>query len=100
MTQFKGQAIEDDALLKQASLFAETGRPLEAKENLEQIIENHPESLLLDEAIFKLAMIYETPLGNIEKAMEMYQKIIFEHPSSIYLVASRKAFRRLRGDSL
>ena len=37
-------------------------------------------------------------LNNIEKAKEYYQKIIFEYPSSIYLVDSRKKYRKLRGD--
>jgi hypothetical protein len=30
----------------------------------------------------------------------MYERIIFEYPSSIYLVEARKAFRGLRGDDL
>jgi len=30
----------------------------------------------------------------------MYQKIIFDYASSIYLVDARKKFRKLRGDDI
>ena len=43
---------------------------------------------------------YNLHLNDIEKAKEFYQKIIFEHPSSIYLVEARKKYRKLRGDSI
>ena len=35
-----------------------------------------------------------------EKAKEFFQKIIFNYPSSIYLVDARKQFRILRGDDI
>ena len=47
-----------------------------------------------------MAEIYKNNLLDIEKAKEYYQKIIFEHPSSIYLVDARKKYRKLRGDNI
>jgi thymidylate kinase len=47
-----------------------------------------------------LAEMYQNNLNNTEKAKEYYQKIIFDHPSSIYLVDARKKYRKLRGDAL
>ena len=44
--------------------------------------------------------LYKNNLNDSEKASEYYQKIIFEHPSSIYLVDARKKFRELRGDTI
>ena len=35
-----------------------------------------------------------------QRAKEYYQKIVFEYPSSIYLVDARKKFRMLRGDDI
>ena len=55
-------------------------------------------SILLDNSYFRLGELYENKLNVSEKAKEMYQKIIFEYPSSIYLVDARKRFRKLRGD--
>jgi outer membrane protein assembly factor BamD (BamD/ComL family) len=47
-----------------------------------------------------MAELYVNELKDLEKAKEYYQKIIFDYPSSIYLVDARKKFRKLRGDSI
>ena len=56
--------------------------------------------ILVDDAHYFLAELYLNKLNNQEKAKEYYQKIIFDYPSSIYLVDSRKKFRLLRGDEV
>ena len=96
----KGQLIEDDALFTQALYFEQLDSYTEAEANLLRLIDFHPESLLMDDSIFKLGELYRDHLFNNEKAKEMFERIIFEFPSSIYLVESRKAFRKLRGDDL
>lgn len=100
LKQYKGQLIEDDALFTQALYFEQLDSFTEAEVNLLRLIDYHPESLLLDDSIFKLGELYRDHLYNNEKAKEMFERIIFEFPSSIYLVESRKAFRKLRGDDL
>ena len=52
----------------------------------------------MDDSLYEIAEIYHNQLKNIEKASEYYQKIIFEHLSSIYLVDARKKYRKIRGD--
>ena len=98
--QFKGQNIEDDALFKQAQYYWKTGSYTAAENNLLAILDHHQESLFTDDALFNLALLYEQHLSNPARAKEMYEKIIFDFPSSIYLVPARKAFRKLRGDDL
>ncbi len=100
LKKFKGRAIEDEALFKQAELFTKIKKYKAAENNYIKIIDLPEDSILVDDAYFKLAFIYENHLNNIERAKEMYQKIIFEFPSSIYLVDARKRFRKLRGDNL
>jgi len=100
LTNFKGKNIEDDALFKQADLFWEVGMYEAAENNFLNLLENHPESLFTDDSIYKLGQLYQNHLNKPERAKEMYERIIFEFPSSIYLVKSRKAFRKLRGDDL
>ena len=100
LRNFKGHAIEDDALYKQAELFIKTEDYSLAKLNYLKIIQNIPESILIDDACFQLAELYNNQLNDMKKAKEMYQKIIFEFPSSIYLVDARKKYRKLRGDDI
>ena len=95
-----GEEIEDLALFKQASLFQELGQFEKSEANYLMIIQAHESSILLDNTYFRLGELYEKNLNFPDKAKEMYQKIIFEHPSSIYLVDARKRFRKLRGDTI
>ena len=98
--QFKGQQIEDDALFTQANFYQALEIYDKAEANLLTILNFHPESLLIDDSIFKLGILYRDQLQDPVKAQEMFEKIIFEYPSSIYLVDARKYYRKLRGDNI
>jgi len=98
LKKFKGRSIEDEALFKQAELLTKIKKYESAENNYVRIIDLQKDGILVDDAYYKLANLYENKLNNIERAKEMYQKIIFEFPSSIYLVHARKRFRKLRGD--
>ena len=94
----KGEKIEDEALLKQAQLFEETGQPEKAEDNYLAIIENFNADILADNAHYYLAELYANELENPEKAKEYYEQIIFNFADSIYFVEARKKYRALRGD--
>jgi tetratricopeptide (TPR) repeat protein len=93
-----GEVIYDDVLFLQAKLLIKQKKHKEAIVRLSKIIEADNQSFLTDDIYFMMAEIYDNDLNNTEKAQEYYQKIIFEHPSSIYLVDARKKYRKLRGD--
>ncbi|CAA0231238.1 conserved hypothetical protein [Tenacibaculum maritimum] len=97
---FKGQPIEDEALFKQAKLFIEEAKFDSAISNLENIIRLKVDGILVDDSLYELAELYRTKLNQPEKASEYYQKIIFDHQSSIYLVDARKKYRKLRGEEI
>ena len=100
LVNFKGREIEDDALLKKGQLLTKIGDFNEAERSYLDLMSTYPESLLTDECLFALAEIYSQHLNEPEKAREMYQRIVFDYPSSIYLVEARRAYRALRGDEL
>ena len=100
LKDFKGHAIEDEALFKQAELYRKLGKYEFAENNYQKIISIAKDGILADDAIYELGLLYQNKLNDPEKAKEMYEKIIFEYPSSIYLVDARKRFRKLRGDKL
>lgn len=97
---FKGQPIEDEALFEQAKLYIKLKQFEKAIANLEQVIALNHEGILIDDAHYELAELYKNHLNNSEKASEYYQKIIFDFPSSIYLVDARKKYREIRGDKI
>ncbi len=100
LLNFKGHPIEDDALFKQAELFIKTKNTELAENNYLKIIEINKKSVLADDAHYMLAKLYQNQLYDPKKAKEFFQKIIFNYPSSIYLVNARKQFRILRGDNI
>ena len=98
--KYKGQPIEDEALFKQAKLLVKQHKYDDAILNYAKIIALDKEGIYIDDVYYQMAELYNTELNNPEKAKEYYQKIIFDHASSIYLVDARKKFRKLRGDTI
>ena len=96
----KGEKIEDEALLKQASLFEKEKEYEKAEQNYLKIIQFFNNDILADNANYRLAELYAGPLNEPEKAMEYYEQIIFNFADSIYFVEARKKFRMLRGDAV
>lgn len=100
LIEHKGHSIEDEALFKQASLFTKLKQYDKAIANYKKIILINPEDILVDNAYFQLAKLYDTVLNDKEKAKEYYEKIILDFPSSIYYVDAQKRYRALRGDTI
>ncbi|WP_411766374.1 tetratricopeptide repeat protein [Winogradskyella sp. A3E31] len=100
LTEHKGESITPQALFKQAQLFETNKNFVGAESNYLTIIKDYREGILIDDAYFHLAELYNTYLGNPEEAKSLYEKIIFEHQDSIYFVEARKNFRMLRGDTI
>ncbi len=97
---YKEHSIVDEALFLQATLFEKTANFTKAETNYLAIIELKKDDILVDNAIYNLAELYLNKLNKPQKATEYYQRIIFEYPSSIFLVDARKKFRNLRGDTM
>lgn len=100
LKKYEGRSIEDEALYKQADLYTRIKMYKDAEADYLRLISLKNEYILVDDSYFKLGELYENNLDDPEKAKEMYQKIIFDFPSSIYLVEARKRFRKLRGDAI
>ncbi len=96
----KGEKIEDEALLKQATLLSAQKNYEKAIFNYKKIIEFYASDLLADDALFQLAELYRTKLDEPEKAKAAYEKIIYNYQDSYYFPQARKYFRMLRGDAV
>ena len=85
-------------MFNQASVYLKEKQYTKAIGNLLKIISINVDGILVDDSYYLLAEIYKNNIKDPQKASEYYQKIIFEKPSSIYLVNARKKYRELRGD--
>lgn len=100
LTKFKGFPIETYTLFKQAQIFEKLKTHDKAEANYLKILTINKTDILADDACFNLAKLYLNKLNNAEKASQYFEKIIFEYPSSIYLVEARSAFRQLKPESV
>lgn len=96
----KTEPIIAQVLYKQAELFENKQEFEKAQANYQSIIANYREGILIDDAYFKLGLLYEVYFNLPEKAKELYEIIIFNHSDSIHFVDARKRFRALRGDAI
>jgi tetratricopeptide (TPR) repeat protein len=95
----KGDAIEPVTLLRIGKIHEKLNDFTQALSNYQAIIDNHKESIYVDEAYFFAAEIY-VQTGNIEAAKPLYEYIIMNKVDSIYFVEAQKKYRKLRGDSI
>ena len=100
LIEHKGESIIPQTLFKQAQLFEQKKQFEIAINNYQSIIANYRNGILVDDAYFYLAELYNNQLAQPEKAKELYENIIFNHQDSIYFVDARKKFRMIRGDAI
>ena len=98
LKSFKGQEVEAVTLLRLGKIYEKQDQYNLAISQYQDIIDHHPESIYIDEALFFTAEIENKKLNEPEKAKALYEKIIFNHQDSIYFVDARKEYRQLRGD--
>lgn len=96
----KGEKIEDETLLKQGKLLEKKKDFEAAKFNYQKITEFYTSGILADDAHFALGELYRRELNQPEKAMEQYEKIIYNYQDSYFFPQARRYFRQLRGDAI
>ena len=98
--QYPDHGLDDDVLYLKAGL-AEKDRDFQTAANLyEEIVTQHADEIRADNALFKLASLYEYELVDLEKAKSLYEKLFIEFSNSTFAVDARKRYRILRGDQV
>lgn len=97
-TAFPGHDLEDDIVYLKADIYTKLRRYDEAATAYQDILDNYPESIRLDNSLWALAGLFENQLGDKAKAQELYETLFLDYSGSILAVEARKKFRELRGD--
>jgi tetratricopeptide (TPR) repeat protein len=85
----------DEVLYKRAEIAMKENNYLEADSLLNELIIKYPYDITADDAVFMLAKINEENFHNNKKAIEYYQKLILDYPSSLYVNQARKKYNEL-----
>ena len=91
--------IVDDVLFLQGQLFEQQNEYSKAQKNYERIINTLKESVFVDDALFRLALLHLNILENKEKASEYFEALLFNHADSIHFIEAQKIYRRLRNET-
>ncbi len=89
-------ALADEILFQKGLIYAKQKNWLTAIEFFQKVIDVYGFDILADDAIFKIAEIYDYQLLDAEKAAIYYKKILFEFPSSLYVAVSRERYRTIK----
>lgn len=97
---YPDNTLTDDILMFRSRIYIKGGDLEKAIGSLQSLIDNYSSSIWADDGLFTLAELYEKDLKDAEKAQALYQKLINDHPGSMYTAEARKRFRTLRGDNI
>jgi tetratricopeptide (TPR) repeat protein len=100
LIQFPKHALDDDVFYLKSKVFIKKREYEKAADVLQQIIDNYPEEIRADNALFDLANLYETHLNDQEKALQLYETLFIDYSGSTFAVEARKKYRKLRGDDV
>lgn len=92
--------LADDILHNLGQLYLWTKAPTSAQEQWKTLIEQYPESVYVDDALYALSQLMLTEFNKPEEAKVYLEEIIFNHADSIYFIQAQKQYRTLRGDQI
>ena len=90
--------IKDQVLYKLGQAYENLKDYPQAITHYETLLVEYPQSIMLDNALYALALIYKDKVEDTEKAKQYLEQLIFDHEDSIFFVEARKLYRQLRGD--
>lgn len=100
ITEYPNHSLLDEIKMMKAKIFMRQGMYEQARDMYHDVVDFHFNDITADDALFKLAELYQYNFQNAPKAMELYEKLITEYPGSLYVVEARKRYRELRGDAI
>ena len=93
-----GHALEDEILMLKGDLALKNGDVEEALTYYQEVADLHFDDITGDDALYKLAVIYDQILNDLVVAEELYEKLIFEFSGSLHVIEARKRYRELKGE--
>ena len=100
LQQFPSHSLQDDVLYFKAGMLEKQQEYKAAAAIYEKILADHIEEIRADNAMYKLAELYENKLNDPEKAKGLYERLFLEFTGSVFALEAREKYRALRGDNI
>tara|TARA_B100001059_G_scaffold66522_1_gene63031 strand:+ start:15307 stop:17193 length:1887 start_codon:yes stop_codon:yes gene_type:complete len=98
--KYPNHSLSDEILYLKARLQEKLGNHEEANRLYQSVYENYSQDILADNALFRSALINLQVLENKEKALALFEKIILEYNSSLFVSRARGYYFNLIGDDV
>ncbi len=100
ISNYPTASILDESLFDLGELESERGNYAAAIGYFQGLLDDHPESLQNELAQKRIAEVYETELGDSQKAYQAYEQLLINYPSSVYLEEVRQKLREMQSRQL
>lgn len=89
-TAFPSNPLKDDIIMQRALIAKKHRDYQKALDYYEQVFKEHGDDVLADDALYKMASLYENELKDKDKAKQLYEELIIKYPGSTYTQEARK----------
>ena len=86
----------DEVLMRKAQIRIKQGLYADADSLLQRLVEFYPYDITADDALMLRAELNEERLDNRQTALECYEKLLIDYPSSLYTDRARKRYNELK----
>jgi lipopolysaccharide biosynthesis regulator YciM len=98
--------LHDNVWMKQAQIYASHHEYNKSRDLLYKIVQEFPDGLLADDAIWMMAKDYPfysfdretTYFNDVQSSADLYRKILTDYPASLYVQEARKIYRKEEAD--
>lgn len=97
---YPGTSLTDDVMLSKSRIFLSMNNFELATQSFLKLINDFPESIWADDALYSLGIIYQDNLNDKNKAIQYFEQLINNFPGSLFVADARTRYRLLRGDIL
>lgn len=94
--QFPKHALEDEIYYTKAQIYEKQRNYIKAEEYYNNVVTYFSNDILADNALYSLAKLYEFKMNRPLDAIKMYERIIFDYNSSLFVVDARKRYKFLK----
>ena len=99
LEKYPEHSLDDDVLYLKGNIEYKLQHFKKAAKYYAAVVDQYPDDIRADNALFKLAQINELIFKDLKKAKELYEKLFIKYADSTFAIDARKKFRALRGDT-
>jgi len=97
---FPNHSLSDEILYSRALIAEQQSQFKQAEQLYQRLIQVYSNDILADNALMRLAKLYEFKLNDTANAKKIYELIVLNYSGSLYVAEARKRYRILRGDAI